>query len=126
MTLYLRDVQAVSEEKGVIWVASGTHPTAAVERIPWLLKKRYVVMRQYLPSHGRHAHQMMKGTCGQQVNLDFSSEADAMEKLRVSMALSSVVAALFANSAITAQQANGYLTERWRSGSTPIPIAAAC
>ena len=112
MSLYLRDVAVVSEEKGIRWIASGTHPVATVEQIPWLLKKRYAVMKQYLPSHGRHAHQMMKGTCGQQVNLDFSDEADAMEKLRVTMALAAVVAALFANSPITAGRVNGYLTER--------------
>jgi glutamate--cysteine ligase len=112
MSLYLRDVAVVSGELGVRWIASGTHPVASVEEIPWLLKKRYAVMKQYLPSHGRHAHQMMKGTCGQQVNMDFSDEADAMEKLRVTMALAAVVAALFANSAITGGRANGYLTER--------------
>ena len=55
---------------------------------------------------------MMKGTCGIQVNLDFASEADARDKFRAAMMLSSIVTAMFANSPITAGRANGLLTER--------------
>lgn len=109
---YLGTVGALTGPMGVRWIASGTHPTARVEEIGWLMKRRYVVMKKYLPTHGRHAHQMMKGTCGQQVNLDFSSEQDAMEKFRVSMALTPIVAAMLANSPITAGTRNGYLTQR--------------
>jgi len=70
------------------------------------------VMRQYLPTRGRRAHQMMKGTCGAQVNLDFCDEQDAMRKLRVAMAISSTVAAMLANSPITAGKVNGRKTDR--------------
>src|SRR5215813_515894 len=99
---YLREVRAVSDPLGIRWLACGTHPTAPLDAIPWLPKKRYDIMRQYLPTRGRRAHQMMKGTCGAQVNLDFSDEADAMRKLRVAMTISSTVAALLANSPLTA------------------------
>lgn len=112
MRTYLSEVRAVSAPLGVAWLAAGTHPTAPLDRIPWLPKPRYQIMRDYLPTRGRLAHAMMKGTCGTQVNLDFTDEADAMAKLRVALTLSSVMTAAFANSPITAGKRNGFLTER--------------
>jgi glutamate--cysteine ligase len=52
-----------------------------------------------------------------QTNLDFSSEADMVKKLRVGLALQPVVTALFANSPFTEGKPNGLLTFRseiWR------------
>jgi glutamate--cysteine ligase len=55
---------------------------------------------------------MMKQTACVQANLDYSDEADAMEKFRVAMGLTSVVTALFANSPILEGNPNGYLSFR--------------
>ena len=41
---------------------------------------------------------MMRRTCTVQVNLDFRSEADMVQKLRVALALQPVANALFGNS----------------------------
>jgi glutamate--cysteine ligase len=52
-----------------------------------------------------------------QTNLDFSSEADMVAKLRVSLALQPVATALFANSPFTEGKPNGFLSFRseiWR------------
>ncbi|MGY4423232.1 glutamate--cysteine ligase [Bradyrhizobium sp. JR6.1] len=52
-----------------------------------------------------------------QTNLDFSSEADMVKKLRVSLALQPVATALFANSPFTEGKLNGFLSFRseiWR------------
>jgi glutamate--cysteine ligase len=52
-----------------------------------------------------------------QVNLDFSSEADMVKKLRVGLALQPVATALFANSPFTEGKPNGFLSFRaeiWR------------
>jgi glutamate--cysteine ligase len=60
---------------------------------------------------------MMYRTCTVQTNLDFSSEADMVKKLRVSVALQPVATALFANSPFTEGKPNGYLSFRseiWR------------
>ncbi|MGI8525266.1 MAG: glutamate--cysteine ligase, partial [Pseudolabrys sp.] len=51
-------------------------------------------------------------TCTVQTNLDFSSEADMVKKLRVSLALQPVATALFANSPFTEGQPNGFLSMR--------------
>ena len=60
---------------------------------------------------------MMYRTCTVQTNLDFSSEADMVKKLRVSLALQPVGTALFANSPFTEGKPNGFLSFRseiWR------------
>jgi glutamate--cysteine ligase len=60
---------------------------------------------------------MMYRTCTVQTNLDFSSEADMVKKLRVSLALQPVSTALFANSPFTEGKPNGFLSFRseiWR------------
>jgi glutamate--cysteine ligase len=60
---------------------------------------------------------MMLRTCTVQANLDFSSEADMVKKLRVSLALQPVGTALFANSPFTEGRPNGFLSFRseiWR------------
>jgi glutamate--cysteine ligase len=59
----------------------------------------------------------MYRTCTVQTNLDFSSEADMVKKLRVSLALQPVATALFANSPFTEGKPNGLLSFRseiWR------------
>ena len=55
---------------------------------------------------------MMYRTCTVQANLDFSSEADMVKKLRVALALQPVATALFANSPFTEGKPNGYLSFR--------------
>ena len=71
---------------------------------------------------------MMFRTCTVQVNLDFSSEADMVKKLRVSLALQPVATALFANSPFLEGKPNGFLsfrsevwrdTDKARSGMLP-------
>ena len=54
----------------------------------------------------------MYRSCTVQVNLDFADEADMVKKLRVSLALQPIAAALFANSPFTEGKPNGYLSFR--------------
>ena len=56
---------------------------------------------------------MMRRTCTVQVNLDFGSEADMVQKLRVALALQPVATALFANSPFFEGKLNGH--KSWRS-----------
>ncbi|HJY17298.1 MAG TPA: glutamate-cysteine ligase family protein, partial [Xanthobacteraceae bacterium] len=80
-------------------------------------KGRYKIMTEYMPKVGKLGLDMMYRTCTVQTNLDFSSEADMVKKLRVSVALQPVATALFANSPFTEGKPNGYLSLRseiWR------------
>jgi glutamate--cysteine ligase len=70
-----------------------------------------------MPKVGKFGLDMMYRTCTVQTNLDFSSEADMVKKLRVSIALQPVATALFANSPFTEGKPNGFLSFRseiWR------------
>jgi glutamate--cysteine ligase len=85
--------------------------------MPVMPKGRYRIMTAYMPKVGKHGLDMMYRTCTVQANLDFSSEADMVKKLRVSLALQPVATALFANSPFTEGKPNGLLSFRseiWR------------
>jgi glutamate--cysteine ligase len=57
---------------------------------------------------GKLGQRMMKQTAGVQANLDYSDEADAMRKLRVSMGIVPLLYAIFANSPLCDGGLNGY------------------
>jgi glutamate--cysteine ligase len=57
---------------------------------------------------------MMLRTCTVQVNLDYESEADAMRKMRVALALAPTTTAMFANSPWKEGHPNGGVTYRGR------------
>jgi glutamate--cysteine ligase len=85
--------------------------------MPVMPKGRYRIMTAYMPRVGKLGLDMMYRTCTVQANLDFSSEADMVRKLRVSLALQPVATALFANSPFTDGKPNGFLSFRseiWR------------
>jgi len=65
-----------------------------------------------MPKVGTLGHDMMLRTCTVQTNLDFGSERDMREKLRISLLLQPVSTAMFANSPFTEGKPNGYLSYR--------------
>ncbi len=90
----------------------GFLPKGSRAEMPWMPKARYRIMRAYMPKKGALGLDMMLRTCTVQVNLDFGSEADMVEKFRISMALQPVVTALFANSPFVEGKPSGYLSYR--------------
>jgi glutamate--cysteine ligase len=111
---HLREIAPISKAMGVRWLGVGFHPLARREDFEWVPKQRYGVMREYLPTRGGHAIDMMLRTCTVQVNLDYSSEADAMRKMRVALALAPATTAMFANSPWKEGRPHGGLTYRGR------------
>jgi glutamate--cysteine ligase len=111
-------VNAVSKELGIAWLGLGMHPLAPIDRIPRMPRERHALMRSFLGERGSLAPAMMHATAGVQANFDFRSEADAAAKLRVGLAASPVVTALYANSAISLGRPNGFESFRaqiWRA-----------
>jgi glutamate--cysteine ligase len=111
---HMRELGPLSREMGVRWLGVGFHPFARREDFEWVPKQRYGIMREYLPTRGGHALDMMTRTCTVQVNLDYSSEADAMRKMRVALALAPATTAMFANSPWKEGKPHGGLTYRGR------------
>lgn len=97
---------------GITWLSVGLHPFSPLGEIPWVPKRRYELMAVYFKSRGPLAHEMMKRTATNQVNLDFPNEPTALAQLRVIFGITSIVSALFAHSAFSEGKPNGYLTHR--------------
>jgi glutamate--cysteine ligase len=95
---HLAEIQPFSAEKKIHWLGLGFHPFAKRDAFTMVPKQRYGVMREYLPTRGSLALDMMLRTSTVQANYDFDSEADAMLKMRVALKLSPLTTAMFANS----------------------------
>jgi glutamate--cysteine ligase len=95
---HLRELAPISKKLGLTWLGVGFQPLAPQEALSWVPKQRYGIMREYLPTKGHAAHDMMRRTATVQANYDFSSEADAMKKLVLALKLSPIIHAMLANS----------------------------
>jgi glutamate--cysteine ligase len=109
---HIREVHEAAGPLGLGFAALGFHPLAARDEMPWMPKGRYAIMRRHMPTVGGLGLDMMLRTCTVQANLDYGSEADMVEKLRVSLALQPVATALFANSPFTEGKPNGFRSMR--------------
>ena len=117
VTDHLKHVKTVGDELGIGMLGLGFTPNWRRDDIHWMPKGRYKIMREYMPKVGSMGIDMMTRTCTVQVNLDYSSEADMVKKLRVSLALQPLATALWANSPFTESKPNGFLSFRgniWR------------
>src|SRR6201984_3307837 len=114
---HLAQVREIAMPLGIGFLGLGMTPSWSRQQIPVMPKGRYRIMTNYMPKVGRYGLDMMYRTCTVQANLDFSSEADMVKKLRVSLALQPVGTALFANSPFTEGKPNGFQSFRseiWR------------
>ncbi len=102
---------------GISFMALGFAPSWTLAEMPKMPKARYGIMTRYMPKVGTRGLDMMYRTATIQTNLDFSDEADMVEKLRVSLALQPIATALFASSPFTEGKPNGFKSMRseiWR------------
>lgn len=109
---HLDDCRAVGGPLNIHFLGLGTTPLWSVAEIPAMPKSRYGIMKPYMEKVGTLGTSMMFRSATVQTNLDFSSEADMVKKLRVSLALQPVVTALFANSPFIDGKPSGYLSFR--------------
>jgi glutamate--cysteine ligase len=109
---HLQEVCAVGEKLGIGFLGIGFHPMIKREDVPWVPKRRYQIMRAYMPKVGKLGLDMMLRTCTVQVNLDYADEADMIRKYRLSLAVQPIATALFASSPFTEGKANGFNSYR--------------
>lgn len=95
---HLRELAPISKKLGLTWLGVGFHPLARQEDLSWVPKQRYGIMREYLPTKGPAAHDMMRRTATVQANFDWDNETDALKKLLLSLKVSPLVHAMLANS----------------------------
>jgi glutamate--cysteine ligase len=114
---HMDEVKRVAGPMDMGFLTLGMSPKWSRAETPFMPKRRYAIMRAYMPKVGTRGLDMMFRTATVQVNLDFASEADMVRKMRVSLALQPVATALFANSPFTEGRPNGFLSMRseiWR------------
>lgn len=94
---HLAELRDISSEMNLEWLGVGFHPLATQADLPWVPKRRYAIMREYLPTRGSGALDMMRRTATVQANFDYSSEEDALRKVKVALKLSPLIHAMTAN-----------------------------
>ncbi|MEM1343396.1 MAG: glutamate--cysteine ligase [Pseudomonadota bacterium] len=111
---HLREVREVADAIGAGFIGLGAAPEWSHAQMPMMPKGRYRLMTRYMGEVGTHGTHMMYRTCTVQVNLDFASEPDMVQKLRVALALQPLATALFANSPFFEGRPAGLLSYRSR------------
>ncbi|WJX54883.1 glutamate--cysteine ligase [Trifolium repens] len=109
---HLYQAKTVAEEMGIGFLGLGFQPKWKLQDIPQVPKVRYDILKNYFSKFGSLGVHSLLMTCSIQVNLDFSSEADMIKKMRASLALQPLATALFANSPFKQGLPNGYVTFR--------------
>lgn len=113
VNIHLREVKDIADKIGVGFIGLGAAPIWNHDEMPLMPKGRYQLMNDYMGKVGTMGRDMMRRTTTVQVNLDFGSESDMVQKLRVALALQPVATALFANSPFFEGKPNGH--KSWRS-----------
>ena len=98
------------DKYGIKLINYGVSPISTYKKIKLIPKRRYKYMADYL--WGILSDVMMRETAGIQVGVDYSSEEDAMNKLRIASIISPFMTAMFANSSIRGGVDTGYKSFR--------------
>ena len=112
ISAHMSQVHDVAARLGQGYFGVGYTPFWNFDTAPRMPKGRYRLMTDYMPKQGGRGTEMMYLTATVQVNLDFASEADMVEKLRIALALQPLATALFANSPFIDGKPTGNMSER--------------
>jgi len=109
---HVHEILDVGGLLGLRFLGLGIVPKTPLERIPWMPKQRYRIMREIMERTGKLGHRMMAQTATVQCNFDYSDERDALQKMRVSLALGPLLVAVSANSPIVDGAPTGFQSYR--------------
>ncbi|MEG6615498.1 glutamate-cysteine ligase family protein [Peptococcaceae bacterium 1198_IL3148] len=97
---FLQQIIPILEANKQLIMAIGYQPVSKIADIPFIPKKRYTYMSDYLQHQGKYALNMMKGTAAMHVNVDYRSELDYIKKSHVANCLGPTMAVIFDNSPV--------------------------
>ena len=112
ITKHLEELKGLSSHHNFILLGMGVEPSLELKDFPLMPKERYNIMTKYMSKVGTNGLDMMKRTCSTQVNLDFTSEQDMINKFRVLLSLESIGTAMFANSPLENKKFSKYKSLR--------------
>jgi glutamate--cysteine ligase len=93
-----RDVIASFDSPDWRFIGEGFNRWQEVSQIQLLPSPRYRLMDQYFSQIKSRGQEMMRKTCGIQVNMDFSSEIEGLSMLQTGFRIAPVLSTLFSNS----------------------------
>ena len=117
---FLKELKKACKNFDLRMVSTSFDPFSKLEDVPETPKQRYLIMNEEMPKKGKLSLEMMYQTCGTQINLDYISEQDFINKFKLSSFLAPLSSAIFANSPIKENKLNGYLSYRskvWQNTS---------
>ncbi|MCH9844779.1 MAG: glutamate--cysteine ligase [Alphaproteobacteria bacterium] len=112
ITCHINLMQTLCAEQDYGMLALGYLPQYQVADIPKMPKKRYDIMRQWMPKQGLRGLDMMHLTTTVQVNLDYKDMQDMAQKMRIGAVLQPFATALFASSPLMNGAASKYNSAR--------------
>lgn len=100
------DIDPILERHGIRLVNYGYTPVTSARDITIIPKHRYDAMNSYLGRMSSYGWNMMRGSASTQVSFDFSSESDAIEKMRLAVAVGPILGYFFRNTPFFEGRAN--------------------
>lgn len=99
-TEFRNQVDPYLAEHGAKLMIGGYHPRDKAYDLQLIPKQRYRFMDDYFAHIGTHGERMMRASSSTQVSIDYTSEADAVRKMRVTQALAPILASLSDNASV--------------------------
>lgn len=98
--LFRSQVDPFLAEHGAHIESVGYNPGSCAADLPLIPKDRYRFMDRYFHMIGTHGERMMRASASTQVSVDYTSEADAVRKMRVGTALGPILAFICDNTPV--------------------------
>jgi glutamate--cysteine ligase len=117
---YLFELKQVIQKLNLKIVSAGFDPISKLSEVPNNPKQRYEIMTKDMPKNGALSLDMMYRTCGTQLNIDYNSEKDFINKFKVVNSIVPISIALFSNSPVVEKKNSNYLSYRskvWQNTS---------
>lgn len=90
----------------------GEDPWNSSDQIELLPSPRYHLMDEYFKGAGQRGRDMMRLTCGLQINVDFADEKEGVDMFRCALRLVSVLSGMFANSPYSRGRFSSVMSDR--------------
>jgi glutamate--cysteine ligase len=118
--IYTNEIDEVSKEFEIIWLSIGWQPFAKNEEITYAFpeknKTHHEYYQKYFPDYQEDIYKMWeKKSNSIHVNIDYTSEKDAMNKFQTLLKISPILVAMFGNSPLDESKYSGLLINSSRS-----------
>ncbi|PLS31802.1 glutamate-cysteine ligase [Bifidobacterium margollesii] len=105
---FRRDLDPVLDRFGIRLINFGYQPDTSYKEIEIIPKSRYHAMQKYFSHIARYGFCMMRASASTQVSIDYFSEKDSIDKLRIGTAVGPILAWFFRNTPFFEKEPNPF------------------